>query len=67
LEDASPDDENGPADNSDVPFLEVQAHHHEFLNPSSLLDPVLVYVPNFQMILVVLQQRLPLKTHWLSW
>ena len=29
LEDAAPDE--GPADDSDVPFLEVCAHHHEAL------------------------------------
>jgi hypothetical protein len=46
-EDASSNDEDGPTDDSDVPFLEVHAHHHESLNPSSSLsDLAQVYVPN---------------------
>ena len=45
LEDDPPDDEL--TDDSDVPFLEVCAHHHESLNPSlPQLDTTHVYIPN---------------------
>jgi hypothetical protein len=46
LEDALPDE--GPTDDSDVPFLEVHAHHHETLHPmipTPLPDASQVYVP----------------------
>lgn len=45
MEDASPD--NRPTDHSDVPFLEVRAHHHEALDSAPLpLDLAQVYAPN---------------------
>lgn len=46
LEDAPSNNEIGPADDSDVPFLEVCAHHHESLNTTPSVDPAQLYVPN---------------------
>jgi hypothetical protein len=43
LEDAAPDE--GPADDSDVPFLEICTHHHEALDPPPQSEVPQVYVP----------------------
>jgi len=43
MEDAAPDE--GPADNSDVPFLKVCTHHHEALDPPPQSEVSQVYAP----------------------